>query len=216
MDLVDVEVILGRERIVFYYLAEKRVDFRELVKDLARAFQTRIEMRQIGVRDEAKLLADYGDCGKPVCCNTHLTRDAAGLDEDGQAPEDHARPLQDLGPLRPAQVLPAVRVRHLPRARARTAAGRLAGRDHARGRAGSWPRRSWPRSWSSSSRTAGGSSSATTRSSASSPPAAGRRGRPDVRARSAPALRRPGARDRPGERDRERRVARARCGRPAD
>ena len=73
MDLVDVEIILGRERIVFYYLAEKRVDFRELVKDLARAFRTRIEMRQIGVRDEAKLLADYGDCGKPVCCNTHLT-----------------------------------------------------------------------------------------------------------------------------------------------
>ena len=74
MDLVDVEIILGRERIVFYYLAEKRVDFRELVKDLARALRTRIEMRQIGVRDEAKLLADYGDCGKPVCCNTHLTR----------------------------------------------------------------------------------------------------------------------------------------------
>jgi cell fate regulator YaaT (PSP1 superfamily) len=73
MDLVDVEIILGRERIVFYYLAEKRVDFRELVKDLARGLRTRIEMRQIGVRDEAKLLADYGDCGKPVCCNTHLT-----------------------------------------------------------------------------------------------------------------------------------------------
>ena len=74
MDLVDVEAILGGERMVFYYLAEKRVDFRDLVKDLARVFQTRIEMRQIGVRDEAKLLADYGDCGKPVCCNTHLSR----------------------------------------------------------------------------------------------------------------------------------------------
>jgi cell fate regulator YaaT (PSP1 superfamily) len=74
MDLVDVEALLGGERMVFYYLAEKRVDFRELVKDLARALQTRIEMRQIGVRDEAKLLADYGDCGKPVCCNTHLSR----------------------------------------------------------------------------------------------------------------------------------------------
>ena len=74
MDLVDVEAIFGRERMVFYYVSEKRVDFRELVKDLARALQTRIEMRQIGVRDEAKLLADYGDCGKPVCCNTHLSR----------------------------------------------------------------------------------------------------------------------------------------------
>jgi cell fate regulator YaaT (PSP1 superfamily) len=58
---------------VIYYLAEGRVDFRELVKTLANEFQTRIEMRQIGVRDEAKLLADYGDCGKVVCCNTHLS-----------------------------------------------------------------------------------------------------------------------------------------------
>jgi cell fate regulator YaaT (PSP1 superfamily) len=74
MKLVDVEIVHGRERVIFYYLAEQRVDFRELVKDLARELRTRIEMRQIGVRDEAKLLADYGDCGKPVCCNTHLTR----------------------------------------------------------------------------------------------------------------------------------------------
>jgi cell fate regulator YaaT (PSP1 superfamily) len=73
MDLVDLEHVFGGERIVIYYLAEKRVDFRELVRQLAKEFQTRIEMRQIGVRDEAKLLADYGDCGKPVCCNTHLT-----------------------------------------------------------------------------------------------------------------------------------------------
>jgi cell fate regulator YaaT (PSP1 superfamily) len=72
MELVDVEHLFGGERIVFYFLAEKRIDFRELVKDLAREFRTRIEMRQIGVRDEAKLLADYGDCGKPVCCNTHM------------------------------------------------------------------------------------------------------------------------------------------------
>lgn len=72
MELVDVEHLFGGERLVFYFLAEKRVDFRDLVKDLAREFKTRIEMRQIGVRDEAKLLADYGDCGKPVCCNTHM------------------------------------------------------------------------------------------------------------------------------------------------
>jgi cell fate regulator YaaT (PSP1 superfamily) len=72
MQLVDVEHLFGGERVIFYYLAEKRVDFRELVKVLATRFRTRIEMRQIGVRDEAKLLADYGDCGKPVCCNTHL------------------------------------------------------------------------------------------------------------------------------------------------
>jgi cell fate regulator YaaT (PSP1 superfamily) len=73
MQLVDVEHLFGGERIIIYYLAENRVDFRELVKLLGAEFQTRVEMRQIGVRDEAKLLADYGDCGKPVCCNTHLT-----------------------------------------------------------------------------------------------------------------------------------------------
>ncbi len=72
MQLVDVEHLLGGERLIFYYLAEQRVDFRDLVKALAKRYKTRIEMRQIGVRDEAKLLADYGDCGKPVCCNTHL------------------------------------------------------------------------------------------------------------------------------------------------
>ncbi|MBN2218352.1 MAG: signal peptidase [Pirellulales bacterium] len=72
MQLVDMEHIFGGERIVVYYLADGRVDFRELVRMLAGEFQTRIEMRQIGVRDEAKLMADYGDCGKAVCCNTHL------------------------------------------------------------------------------------------------------------------------------------------------
>ena len=73
MQLVDVEHVFGGERILIYYLSENRIDFRELVKILAAKFQTRIEMRQIGVRDEAKLLADYGDCGKAVCCNTHLS-----------------------------------------------------------------------------------------------------------------------------------------------
>ena len=57
---------------IIYYLSEKRIDFRDLVRILAGHFKLRIEMRQIGIRDEAKLLADYGDCGKPVCCNTHL------------------------------------------------------------------------------------------------------------------------------------------------
>jgi cell fate regulator YaaT (PSP1 superfamily) len=73
MELVDVEHVFGGERLVVYYLSEERVDFRDLVKSLAAEFQTRIEMRQIGVRDEAKLLADYGDCGQPVCCGTFLS-----------------------------------------------------------------------------------------------------------------------------------------------
>jgi cell fate regulator YaaT (PSP1 superfamily) len=74
MQLVDVEHVFGGERVIVYYLSDGRVDFRELVKMLAGEFQTRIEMRQIGVRDEAKLLADFGDCGKAVCCNTHLVQ----------------------------------------------------------------------------------------------------------------------------------------------
>ncbi len=74
MELVDVERILGGERVVVYFLADQRVDFRQLVRDLAKEFHTRIEMRQIGVRDEAKLLADYGDCGQPICCANHLSK----------------------------------------------------------------------------------------------------------------------------------------------
>ena len=74
MDLIDVELVFGGERMVIYYVSEARIDFRDLVKRLATEFQTRVEMKQIGVRDEAKLLADYGDCGKPVCCNTHLSQ----------------------------------------------------------------------------------------------------------------------------------------------
>lgn len=74
MDLVDVERLFGGERVIIYYVAESRVDFRQLVRELAREFQTRIEMRQIGVRDEAKLVADYGDCGRPICCASFLSK----------------------------------------------------------------------------------------------------------------------------------------------
>ena len=72
MQFVDVERLFGEERVIFYFMSEHRVDFRELVRGMAREFHARIELRQIGVRDEAKLLADFGDCGKPVCCNTHM------------------------------------------------------------------------------------------------------------------------------------------------
>ena len=72
MQLIDAEQVIGGERLIFYYVSEQRVDFRDLVKGLAKLFHVRIEMRQIGIRDEAKLLADYGDCGQPVCCSTFL------------------------------------------------------------------------------------------------------------------------------------------------
>jgi len=74
MELVDTERLLGGERFIVYFLADGRVDFRELVRNLAKEFQTRIEMRQIGVRDEAKLLADYGDSGQPICCANFLSK----------------------------------------------------------------------------------------------------------------------------------------------
>ncbi|MDI6809616.1 MAG: regulatory iron-sulfur-containing complex subunit RicT [Candidatus Eisenbacteria bacterium] len=72
MKLVDSEYQFDRNRITFYFTADKRVDFRELVKDLASKFKTRIEMRQIGVRDEAKRLGGYGTCGLAYCCTTYL------------------------------------------------------------------------------------------------------------------------------------------------
>ncbi len=73
LQLVDVEQLLGGERLTFYYTSEARIDFRDLLKSMAQQFSLRVEMRSINIREEAKLLADYGDCGKPVCCNTHLT-----------------------------------------------------------------------------------------------------------------------------------------------
>lgn len=73
MKLVSTEVTLDRKRIIFYFTAEKRIDFRELVKDLAAKFKTRIEMRQIGVRDGAKLIGSIGICGMEICCKKFLT-----------------------------------------------------------------------------------------------------------------------------------------------
>ena len=72
MKLASVEHLFGGNKIIFYFLADGRVDFRELVKDLAQEYQTRIEMRQIGVRDEARLLADFEHCGRELCCRTFL------------------------------------------------------------------------------------------------------------------------------------------------
>jgi len=72
MKLARVEQLFDGSRLIFYYTAEGRVDFRELVRDLAAHFRIRIEMRQIGVRDEAKMLGGYGSCGRPLCCTTWL------------------------------------------------------------------------------------------------------------------------------------------------
>lgn len=72
MKLVDVECTFDNNKLLFYFTSESRVDFRELVKDLASVFRTRIELRQIGVRDEAKMLGGLGICGRPFCCSSFL------------------------------------------------------------------------------------------------------------------------------------------------
>lgn len=72
MKLIDVEYTFDNNKIIFYFTADGRVDFRELVKDLASVFRTRIELRQIGVRDEAKMIGGLGPCGRPMCCSSFL------------------------------------------------------------------------------------------------------------------------------------------------
>ena len=72
MSLVDVECTFDNNKLLFYFTAENRIDFRELVKDLAAVFRTRIELRQIGVRDEAKVLGGLGICGREFCCKAHM------------------------------------------------------------------------------------------------------------------------------------------------
>ena len=72
MKLIDVEYTFDNHKVIFYFTADGRVDFRELVKDLATIFKTRIELRQIGVRDEAKMIGGLGPCGRPMCCSSFL------------------------------------------------------------------------------------------------------------------------------------------------
>ncbi len=73
MKLIDAEYTFDNNKVLFYFTADGRIDFRELVKDLAGVFKTRIELRQIGVRDETKIVGGIGTCGRPLCCHTHLS-----------------------------------------------------------------------------------------------------------------------------------------------
>ena len=73
MKLIDAEYTFDNNKILFYFTADGRIDFRELVKDLAAIFKTRIELRQIGVRDETKIIGGYGICGRPLCCHSYLS-----------------------------------------------------------------------------------------------------------------------------------------------
>ena len=72
MQLIDAQYTLDNSQVLIHFLSENRVDFRELVRELARELHTRIELRQVGVRDEAKLIGGYGICGRKLCCSTFL------------------------------------------------------------------------------------------------------------------------------------------------
>ena len=73
MKLIDAEYTFDNNKVLFYFTADGRIDFRELVKDLAAVFKTRIELRQVGVRDETKILGGIGICGRPLCCHSYLS-----------------------------------------------------------------------------------------------------------------------------------------------
>ena len=152
------------------------------MKDLARVLETRIEMRQIGVRDEAKLLADYGDCGKPVCCNTHLTQMPPVSMKMAKIQKTTLDPAKISG--RCGRLKCCLRYEY-DTYRALEKTCRRSGRRWSppRARAGWSPRRSWLRSWSWSSRIIGESSSATTMFARQPPNELSRRAGPGHRER---------------------------------
>ena len=100
-------------KILFYFTADERVDFRELVKNLASVFRTRIELRQIGVRDKAKMVGGLGICGRPFCCASFLDDFQPVSIKMAKDPESVPEPHQDFRHLRAADVLPEIRAGRL-------------------------------------------------------------------------------------------------------
>ena len=113
MKPIDVEYLFDGDKIVFYFVAEERVDFRDLVRDLAAAFQARIDMRQVGVRDEARMVGGLGPLRRAAVLRALRRRVPAGLDPHGERTGPAAEPLENLGTLRQTHVLSALRVRRL-------------------------------------------------------------------------------------------------------
>ena len=105
MKLVEAEYTFDNNKLLFYFTADGRIDFRELVKDLAAVFRTRIELRQIGVRDETKIMGGIGICGRELCCHSYLSEFVAGIHQDGKGAEPFLKPDQDLRCLRQTDVL---------------------------------------------------------------------------------------------------------------
>ena len=126
--LVKVESTLDGSKVTVFFAAEERLDLRDLARDLADALRTRVEMKQIGARDETKVTGGVGPCGRELCCSSWLQRVPAGVGQDGEGAGAVAQPVEARRHVRAAQVLPALRVRDLRRAPARAADGRHAGR----------------------------------------------------------------------------------------
>ena len=111
MKLIDAEYTFDNNKVLFYFTADGRIDFRELVKDLAAVFRTRIELRQIGVRDETKILGGIGICGRQLCCSSFLSEFAPVSIKMAKEQNLSLNPDQDLRSLRQADVLPEERGR---------------------------------------------------------------------------------------------------------
>ena len=109
MKLTRVEQLFDGSRLIFYFTAEGRVDFRELVRELASEFHTRIEMRQIGARDEAKMLGGYGSCGRPLCCTTWLNAFEPVSIKMAKQQDLSLNPVAAVRAVRPVEVLPPLR-----------------------------------------------------------------------------------------------------------
>ena len=105
MKLIDAEYTFDNNKVLFYFTADGRIDFRELVKDLASVFRTRIELRQIGVRDETKIRGGIGICGRPLCCHTYLSEFAPVSIKMAKEQNLSLNPTQDLRRLRKTDVL---------------------------------------------------------------------------------------------------------------
>ena len=105
MKLIDAEYTFDNNKVLFYFTADGRIDFRELVKDLAAVFKTRIELRQIGVRDETKLIGGVGICGRPLCCHTFLSEFAPVSIQYGKGAESFSESGEDFRCVRTSDVL---------------------------------------------------------------------------------------------------------------
>ena len=114
MKLIDVQYAFDNSKLLFYFSSDGRVDFRELVKDLASVFRTRIELRQIGIRDEAKMLGGLGSCGRMLCCTTFLP-DFAGFHQNGKRTRSFSQFRKHFGYVRQTHVVLALRIRNLHR-----------------------------------------------------------------------------------------------------